>query len=60
MSRRGAFAEDMRRLGLALFIAATVGGFFQEEVVAGVAYSGLVLGAVLWGFGILTTEDSAE
>ena len=57
MSRRGALAEDLRRLGLALIIAAIVGGFFQDEVAAGVAYAGLVLGAALWITGLLTTEE---
>lgn len=30
-----AVAEDLRRLGLALIIAAVVGGFFQETIPAG-------------------------
>lgn len=61
MSRRAALAEDLRRLGLALIIAAIVGGFFQDQVPAGVAYAGLLLGAVLWLSGLATTreEDTA-
>lgn len=61
MSRRAAFAEDLRRLGLALIIAAIVGGFFQDQVPAGVTYAGLLLGAVLWlsGLAITREEDTA-
>lgn len=57
MSRRNALAEDLRRLGLALLIAAIVGGFLQDQVAAGVAYLGLVLGAALWIAGLATIEE---
>ncbi len=61
MSRRAAFAEDLRRLGLALVIAAIVGGFLQDQVAAGLAYLGMVLGITFWISGIvLTTEETSE
>jgi len=60
MDRRRALAEDLRRLGLALLIAVIVGGFFQDKVAAGVAYTGLVLGAALWVLGLVITEEEGK
>ena len=45
--------EDLRKLGLALVIAALIGGFLQNEIGLTTALGGATLGVIAWGSGIL-------
>ena len=46
-----AFAEDLRRVGVALIIAGLVGAFMREHVASGAAIVAALLGALLCGLG---------
>lgn len=59
MTATCAIAEDLRRLGLALIIAAIVGAFLQDKVPAAVAVSAAVAGAIanIVGYWLHSKED---
>jgi len=60
VDRRGAVAEDFRRVGVAMIVAGIVGGFFHDQVPASVTLAGLVLGLLVWGIGIRITHERVQ
>lgn len=60
MTPRDAVSEDLRRLGVALVIAAMVGGLLQDLVPGHVAVTVGALGLVIWAGGVALTRKEED